>query len=135
MLDAHHNMGPGFFIQKGGNNTFLNCDSHENEDTLTSNGDGQSADGFGCHPNQAGDTGNVFRGCRAWWNTDDGWDFINAGEACTVEYSWAWYRATSPTRSTTAARWRSRPGNGNGFKGGGYGDPQSERPATPPRST
>ena len=78
MLDAHHNMGPGFFIQAGGNNTFLNCDSHENEDTLTSNGDGQSADGFGCHPNQAGDTGNVFRGCRAWWNSDDGWDFINS---------------------------------------------------------
>jgi hypothetical protein len=70
MLDAHHNMGPGFFVQTGGNNLFLNCDSHENEDTLTSNGDGQSADGFGCHPDQAGNTGNVFRGCRSWWNSD-----------------------------------------------------------------
>ncbi len=80
LLDAHHNMGPGFFVQRGSNNTFLNCDSHENEDTLTSNGDGQSADGFGCHPNQAGNTGNVFRGCRAWWNTDDGWDFIAAAK-------------------------------------------------------
>ena len=28
MLDAHHNNGPGFFIQRGGNNLFLNCDSH-----------------------------------------------------------------------------------------------------------
>ena len=63
-LDAHHNTGPGFFVQQGGNNTFLNCDSHENEDRLTSNGDGQSADGFGCHPNRTTDTGNVFRG--AW---------------------------------------------------------------------
>ena len=86
-LNAHHNMGPGFFIAQGGHNTFLNCDSHENEDKLTSNGDGQSADGFGCHPNHAGDTGNLFHGCRGWWNSDDNWDFINAKEACTVEYS------------------------------------------------
>jgi hypothetical protein len=135
MLDAHHNMGPGFFIQAGGQNTFLNCDSHENEDTLTSNGDGQSADGFGCHPNRAGDTGNVFRGCRAWWNSDDGWDFINSQEACTVEYSWSWYNGYKPDVVSGGQPVSLAAGNGNGFKGGGYGDPQTGVPAVPPQHT
>ena len=133
MLDAHHNMGPGFFIQRGGNNTFLNCDSHENEDTLTSNGDGQSADGFGCHPNQAGDTGNVFHGCRAWWNTDDGWDFINATEACTVEYSWSWYNGYKPDAISGGAPVSLSSGNGNGIKAGGYGMPPSGVPSPTPQ--
>jgi hypothetical protein len=132
-LDAHHNMGPGFFLQHGANNTFLNCDSHENEDSLTSNGDGQSADGFGCHPNHAGDTGNIFIGCRAWWNSDDSWDFINAEEACTVEYSWAWYAGYKPDVITNGQPVSLSAGNGNGFKGGGYGDPQANVPATPPQ--
>jgi hypothetical protein len=133
LLDAHHNMGPGFFIQRGGDNTFLNCDSHENEDTLTSNGDGQSADGFGCHPNRAGDTGNVFRGCRAWWNTDDGWDFINATEACTVEHSWSWYNGYKPDAMNAGQPVSLPSGNGNGFKGGGYGLPPSNVPSPIPQ--
>jgi hypothetical protein len=65
----------------------LNCDSHENEDTLTSNGDGQSADGFGCHPKMKGDTGERL----------------------------SWVRAC------------------NGFKGGGYGDPQTDVPTPTPQ--
>jgi MYXO-CTERM domain-containing protein len=133
LLNAHHNMGPGFFVQRGGNNTFLNCDSHENEDTLTSNGDGQSADGFGCHPNQVGDTGNLFHGCRAWWNSDDGWDFINATEVCTVEYSWAWYQGYKPDALSGGAPVALAAGNGNGFKGGGYGIPPTGVPAVPPQ--
>lgn len=129
LLDAHHNMGPGFFVQDGGNNTFLNCDSHENEDALTSNGDGQSADGFGCHPGQASNTGNVFIGCRAWWNSDDAWDFINAQAACTVRNSWAWYSGYKPDAIENGNPVRLAAGNGNGFKGGGYGDPQANVPA------
>ncbi|MBV9947144.1 MAG: right-handed parallel beta-helix repeat-containing protein [Myxococcales bacterium] len=134
-LDAHHNMGPGFFVQRGGNNTFLNCDSHENEDTMTSNGDGQSADGFGCHPNQAGDTGNVFIGCRAWWNSDDGWDFINASAPCTVRYSWSWYNGYKPDAINSGAPVSLAAGNGNGFKGGGHGDPQMLPSGTVPQHT
>jgi hypothetical protein len=133
LLNAHHNMGPGFFVVEGGNNTFLNCDSHENEDTLTSNGDGQSADGFGCHPTMKGNTGNVFRGCRAWWNSDDAWDFINSQEACTVEDSWAWYSGYKPDALDNGAPVALAAGNGNGFKAGGYGDPQTGVPSPTPQ--
>jgi MYXO-CTERM domain-containing protein len=128
LLNSHHNMGPGFFIQEGGGNTFLNCDSHENEDTLTSNGDGQSADGFGCHPDKAGDTGNIFHGCRAWWNSDDGWDFIKSQEACTVEYSWSWYHGYKPDALSGGKPVALAAGNGNGFKGGGYDMPPADVP-------
>jgi hypothetical protein len=135
LLDAHHNMGPGFFVQTGGANTFLNCDSHENEDTLTSNGDGQSADGFGCHPNNVANTGNIFIGCRAWWNSDDGWDFINASAPCTVKYSWSWYNGYKPDAITNGAPVALAAGNGNGFKGGGHGIPQVLPAGTIPQHT
>lgn len=133
LLNLHDNMGPGLFIQNGMNNLVLNCDSHDNYDPNSSDGNGgvsagQNADGFGCHIG-AGDTGNIFRGCRAWRNSDDGWDFIQAQEVVTVENSWAWnmgYRLVSGTLTSIAA------GNGNGFKGGGYGEPPKGAPATPP---
>jgi len=126
-LDIHHIMGAGLFIQQGGKNLVLNCDSHDNFDEHTSNGAGESGDGFGCHI-RAGDAGNVFRGCRAWWNSDDGYDFINAFDACTVESSWAWYNGYRPGTMTAI-------GNGNGFKGGGYGADPANFPANPARHT
>jgi Pel9A-like, right handed beta helix region len=112
-IDAHNNMGPGLFIQNGGYNLVLNSDSHDNYDPLTSNGAGESADGFGAHVS-AGMPGNVFRGCRAWWNSDDGFDLINAYSSVTIENSWSWRNGYLP-ETTTAS------GNGNGFKVGGYG--------------
>ena len=124
LLNTHHHMGPGLFIQGGGNNLVLNCDSHENYDPMTSNGAGQSADGFGAHE---GGAGNVFRGCRAWWNSDDGYDFIHAQEVVIVENSWAWYSGYLPGTTT-----RAPAGNGNGIKGGGFDLPPTRVPANPP---
>jgi uncharacterized protein (TIGR03382 family) len=127
-LNTHHHMGPGLFIQAGGNNLVLNCDSHENYDSMSVNNGapdpGGNADGFGCHIG-AGDTGNVFRGCRAWWNSDDGWDFIEAVEVVTVESSWSWLNGYIPDTMTAA-------GNGNGFKAGGYDLVAANTPANPP---
>ena len=122
-MNGHHNMGPGFFIrQKSSNNLVLNCDSHDNNDEHTSNGAGESADGFGCHV-AAGYPGNTFRGCRAWWNTDDGFDLINAESPVLIENSWAWYSGYLPGTMTSAK-------NGNGFKAGGYGADPAEFPST-----
>ena len=127
LLNTHHHMGPGLFIQGGSNNLVLNCDSHDNYDPMTSNGAGQSADGFGAHE---GGSGNVFRGCRAWWNSDDGYDLIHAQEAVTIENCWAWYSGYLPgTMTRTAA------GNGNGIKGGGFDLPPTRVPANPPSHT
>lgn len=115
LLDLHHNMGPGLFIKDGAYNLVLNSDSHDNYDPYTSNGAGQSADGFGAHvgPNQPG---NVFRGCRAWANSDDGFDLINAYSPVAIESSWAWGHGYLPGTHTPLEA-----GNGNGIKAGGYG--------------
>lgn len=127
LLNVHHIMGAGIFIQRGADNLVLNCDSHHNLDEHTSNGAGESADGFGCHVDAA-DAGNVFRGCRAWWNADDGYDFINADAACTVEASWAWFNGYKPDTMESI-------GNGNGFKGGGYGADPAKFPDNPAQHT
>ena len=106
-LNLHHNEGPGLFIKGGGDNLVLNVDSHHNYDADRG---GENADGFGCHSTQ---DGNVFRGCRAWYNSDDGFDFINSPGVCTVEYSWVFYNGYVPDTRNAA-------GNGAGIKGGGF---------------
>lgn len=133
-LNMHHNMGPGFFILNGANNLVLNCDSHDNYDAFSYTegtlSPGENADGFGCHVKSASGTGNVFRGCRAWFNADDGWDFINCMAAVTVESCWSWangYKAgTNPPQAA---------GNGNGFKVGGFGNPPAGVPDPVPQHT
>jgi hypothetical protein len=122
-LDIHHISGPGLFIGGGSSNLVLNSDSHHNFDPLSKAGPGENADGFGCH---GSGTGNVFRGCRAWWNTDDGYDFISAKGTCLVEQSWAFYNGYMPGTFTSAA-------NGAGIKAGGYGS--GAIPPNPPRHT
>ncbi|MCG2583055.1 right-handed parallel beta-helix repeat-containing protein [Massilia sp. TS11] len=115
LLNLHHNMGPGLFLKDGAYNLVLNSDSHHNYDPYTSNGAGQSADGFGAHVG-VNQPGNVFRGCRAWANTDDGFDLINAYSTVIIEDSWAWQHGYLPGTHTPLPD-----GNGNGFKAGGYG--------------
>jgi hypothetical protein len=114
-LNTHHHMGPGMFIQKGSNNLVLNVDSHDNYDPYSKSGPGQNADGIGVHIS-ANSPGNVVRGCRAWNNTDDGYDTINAYSPVVIENSWAWHMGYLPGTNTSLSN-----GNGNGFKIGGYG--------------
>jgi len=114
-LNIHNIMGTGLFIQNGGGNLVLNSDSHDNYDPRSSDGAGNNGDGFGAHI-PAGHPGNVFRGDRSWWNSDDGFDLINAFSSVTIEDSWAWRNGYLPESTTPAPA-----GNGNGFKAGGYG--------------
>lgn len=107
-LDLHHNEGPGFFINDGGNNLVLNSDSHHNYDPDRG---GENADGFGSHSN---DHGNMFVGVRAWENSDDGFDAINSRGQVAVVNSWAWQNGYVPDTNQSA-------GNGAGFKSGGFG--------------
>jgi parallel beta-helix repeat protein len=126
----HDGMGIGFYLTKGGNNLILNCDAYNNWDNVSEDKLGGNTDGFGCHPYKqgAGYTGNVFRGCRAWFNSDDGYDCINAFEAVTFENCWAFYNGYSQSFQSL--------GNGNGFKVGGFGVSTTPSvPATIPRHT
>ncbi len=115
-IDSHHNAGPGFFAHDGasggGGHLFLNCDAHDNYDPTDWQGDGENADGFGVHYQYDGDT-TKFVGCRAWWNSDDGYDVLAQEFPVVVENSYAMgngyihYGTSKPPN-----------GNGNGFKMG-----------------
>ena len=39
---------------------------------------------------------HVFRSCRAWFNSDDGFDCINSAEVLTIENCWAFYNGYTP---------------------------------------
>jgi len=126
-LRMHDGMAIGFYLLSGSNNLILNCDAYRNFDYFSENGRGGNTDGFGCHP-AAGSSGNIFRGCRAWFNSDDGYDVINSHESTTFDHCWAFYNGYAPDFTSE--------GDGNGFKGGGYGRrAASEIPDPVPRTT
>lgn len=127
MLSMHDGMAIGFYLLKGSDNLVLNCDSYNNYDSVSENGKGGNTDGFGCHPRQ-GSKNNIFKGCRAWFNSDDGYDVIASHESVTFENCWAFYNGFSPDFKSL--------GDGNGFKGGGYGKKTvAEIPNPVPRHT
>jgi len=88
-------------------NLILNCDAYLNCDPP----DGGDADGFSAKWNLG--PGNVFRGCRAWWNSDDGWDLWMGTTAVLIDQCWAFYNGTNYWNDPLFN------GNGNGFKLGG----------------
>lgn len=117
----HENMDAGLQIVHGGsNNLVLNCDSYWNYDSAS---DGGNADGFS--PKLTLGTGNTFRGCRSWGNSDDGWDgYLKEAESSlpddvttTIEDCWTfnngWYHGDPNSSRNTSQM------NGNGFKMGG----------------
>lgn len=77
-LDIYGSADTGCQMKKGGNNLIINVDSHDNFDYQTMSGTsanfGGNADGFA--DKQFTGAGNHYIGCRAWNNSDDGWDFF-----------------------------------------------------------
>lgn len=88
-------------------NQVINCDSYENHDQATQ---GENADGFAAKLRIG--PGNVFRGCRAWNNADDGWDLFASDDVVVIEDSWAFLNGRTVSGTNSA-------GDGNGFKLGG----------------
>jgi len=111
-MTAYGNDDSGITLQSGAaHNIVLNCDSHHNFDPPTN---GQDADGFGVKFGVS--AGNILKGCRAWNNSDDGFDFWYAGSGVHVENCYAYRNGRNIWAHPL---WE---GNANGFKlGGGEG--------------
>ncbi|MDE6342059.1 MAG: right-handed parallel beta-helix repeat-containing protein [Muribaculaceae bacterium] len=126
-VNMHDGMGIGVYATKGCNNLVLNCDAYNNYDPVSGNGRGGNCDGFGFHLKEESFIGNVLRGCRAWRNSDDGFDLINNFAPVVIEHCWAWengYDADMVSR-----------GDGTGIKSGGYGMRKSPKvPSVIPRN-
>jgi len=93
------------------NNLILNCDSHDNKDVTNEN-----ADGFACKLTTG--VGNVFRGCIAHHNIDDGWDLFTKADTgpigiVTLDQCIAYNNGALSDGSSSGA------GDKNGFKLGG----------------
>ena len=77
-LDIYGSADTGCQMKKGGNNVIKDVDSHDNFDYENMRGTaadfGGNADGFA--DKQFSGSGNHYIGCRAWNNSDDGWDFF-----------------------------------------------------------
>jgi hypothetical protein len=88
--EADHIAGPGFCLQpypSSTGNTIRNCDSHHNDD-YNSASPHDGADGFVY--NQSGTSETIrFVGCRAWLNSDDGYDLNDNDAYVTMDSCWA----------------------------------------------
>lgn len=89
-------------------NRIINCDSYCNKDAGEEN-----ADGFAPKLDIGSD--NRFKGCRAWQNSDDGFDgYLRPSDDVTTIYEECWCFKNGYRKDGSASR-----GNGNGFKMGG----------------
>jgi len=120
-IAMHDGMAIGYYQTAGSNNLVLNCDAYNNYDDYSEGVYGGNVDGFGCHVNKERMTGNVFRGCRAWRNSDDGFDLINCFAAVEFDHCFAFYNGYRPTTDPHNTKTFQSAGDGNGFKAGGYG--------------
>jgi hypothetical protein len=97
-------------------NLILNCDSYRNYDIGANGG---NADGFTAKFTIG--PGNVFRGCRSWNNSDDGWDFWRATNMIVVDHCITFSNGFDVFGVSNFA------GDGNGFKMGGDYQPGPHR--------
>lgn len=105
----YENQDTGLQLSGGSsNNKIINCDSYYNADPSNGN-----ADGFA--PKLDVGTNNYFYGCRAWQNSDDGWDgYLRPSDNVNTIIENSWCFMNGFLKNGTASS-----GNGNGFKMGG----------------
>jgi uncharacterized repeat protein (TIGR02059 family) len=116
-METDHIGGWGVVIGSNSNNDlFLNCDSHHNADPNTGSYNGEPygwSDGFESGSHGANTSTNIiFRGCRAWSNSDDGWDLRQADGVYTIENCWSFWNGYIPGT-------QNQGGDGEGYKLGG----------------
>ena len=106
----YENQDTGLQMGNGAsNNQVINCDAYYNVDPTQGN-----ADGFAAKLDVG--TGNSFVGCRAWQNSDDGWDgYLRPSDDVSTTLDNCWAFKNGYLKNGTVAT----SGNGNGFKVGG----------------
>lgn len=98
-------------------NLIKNCTSYDNHDPL-----GEDSDGFACKLTTG--VGNVFEGCIAYNNVDDGWDLYTKGDtgeigAVTLINCIAFNNGVTSGKNTKGVPYGTPNSDGNGFKLGG----------------
>lgn len=107
---SHHNHGTGIRIAGASRyNLLRDCDAYFNADPGTTPDPYGNADGIAVAFLAPGAVGNRVVDCRAWWNSDDGFDLWMAEAPVAITGAWAFRNGFIPGTPTPA-------GNGQGFK-------------------
>ncbi|MEO6489098.1 MAG: right-handed parallel beta-helix repeat-containing protein [Ferruginibacter sp.] len=107
--EVDHMGGYGFYLRDGVNdNLFVNCDAHHLDDRMSNPGAWGGSNGFDC-TGGVNATRNTFDRCRAWWVSDDGFDFYGTNGIQTLKNCWSFWNGFEP--GTFIQR-----GDGDGFK-------------------
>lgn len=107
----YENRNSGLEINKGGSyTTVTRTDAYRNYDPKKG---GSMADGFASKQTQG--PGNVFIDCRAWENSDDGYDTYDSPDSVIIIDGWAFRNGIDVFNDPNT----DFSGNGNGFKLGG----------------
>ena len=142
LVECDHVGGWGFALMIDVSDIlFLNCDSHDNSDPYSDHNP-DPGDPYGGADGWQMDLGGVtditWRGCRAWANSDDGWDTRLCEGTLIWENCWAFWNGYIPeTIGTTIANrvngddgtggeWQHG-GNGVGYKICGDGDGETKQ--------
>ena len=109
LCDFLENGDTGCQLMNGAaDNKIINCDSYCNRDSFEENADGFS-------PKMDVGSGNYFFGCRAWQNSDDGWDgYLRGADNVSTRLENCWCFKNGYRKDGSAST-----GNGNGYKIGG----------------
>ena len=104
-----HDCGQGFEVRSGSARTdYTNCDSYQNWDNYSADSPpdpGGLSNGFHAMIS-AGQIVN-YTGCRAWSNSDDGWDMYGSSGYVTIRNCWSFENADG---------YGGQNGDGAGFK-------------------
>jgi hypothetical protein len=119
--EADHCGYSGFMLGNSNNVTYINCDSHANDNPFDSGVQKHGgSDGFARTSSDNTSTNTHYIKCRSWFNADDGWDCFDTNGTIFYDSCWAFwngYRAdVFPLSHCNGSDcW----GDGNGFKMGG----------------
>lgn len=120
-IAMHDGMAIGYYQKRGSHNLVVDCDAYNNYDDYSEGPYGGNVDGFGCHVFDTFEVGNVFRRCRAWRNSDDGFDLISCAAPVEIDHCMAFYNGYCPSSNPVDTVNFVSAGDGNGFKAGGWG--------------
>jgi hypothetical protein len=119
-VQSYANEGPGMRLQYDSEDNFVhNCDFYNNYDPHSAS-PGGNADGIdmAAYERAGNERRNHISGCRAYQNSDDGFDFVLNSGFVTIDSCWAWRNGYQAS------------GNGCGFK---LGENDGTSEATPQR--
>lgn len=94
LIKSYANGGSGIaIVYASEENKILNCDTFDNYDPYTPEYKGGHADGIeiaDIFERDGSERVNIIKGCRAWNNSDDGYDFYKCEGVLIIDSCWAW---------------------------------------------